>query len=390
MIFMSVFLQFFGSPFLKSTFLFWGLMFGCFVAGISTYEGKGSVWDKLRANVLQLLVGLPDDKVIASQGHMKQGRQYNYFNNYRIRNAPVFTFLWAETFPLGFAPEYFLPILIGFFVSTAETIGDVTMLSSKYSKLEHATGQRFRETRQGGAPRGRLNSFLACLFTSPPNTTFSQNNGVIALTQCASRSAGFACAFWLILFGVFGKLGAAFNSIPICVVGGVVLQAFSRPRCPLLHTSRRRSRGARNDLSRFPSRSDGLCLGHVHRDEARDAPQRLHPHAVDGPRHRRRHGTATFRGRRRGVLLREEPAAQHWVLAPLQDVQDVPGRARRSRCRRWRAGAHVHERQRRVLLCAEAKISRRAPPDSPVDFHTGAAPSTTRARTRTGRRRSSS
>ena len=55
-----------------------------------------------------------------------------------------------------------------------------------------------------------------------------------------------------------------------------------------------------------------------------------------------------------------------------------------------RAGAHVHEQQRRVLLCAEAKISRRAPPDSPVDFHTGAAPSTTRARTRTGRRRSSS
>jgi NCS2 family nucleobase:cation symporter-2 len=43
-----------------------------------------------------------------------------------------------------------------------------------------------------------------------------------------------------------------------------------------------------------------------------------------------------------------------------------------------------------MLLCAEAKISRRAPPDSPVDFHTGAAPSTTRARTRTGRRRSSS
>ena len=124
-----------------------------------------------------------------------------------------------------------------------------------------------------------------------------------------------------------------------------MLQAFSRPRCPLLHTSRRRSRGARNDLSRFPSRSDGLCLGHVHRDEARDAPQRRHPHAVDGPRHRRRHGTAPLRGRRRGVLLREEPAAQHWVLAPLQDVQDVPGRLGDGR-----AGAHVHEQQRRVLL----------------------------------------
>ena len=55
----------------------------------------------------------------------------------------------------------------------------------------------------------------------------SQNNGVIKLTQCASRAAGFACAFWLILFGVFGKLGAAFNSIPICVVGGLVLQCFA-------------------------------------------------------------------------------------------------------------------------------------------------------------------
>ena len=143
-IFMSVFLQFFGSPFLKSTFLFWGLMFGCFVAGISTYEGKGSVWDSYEQT---FSFSKPDDKVIASQGPMKQGRQYKYFNDYRIRNAPWFTFLWAETFPLGFAPEYFFPILIGFFVSTAETIGDVTS-SCKYSKLE-TEGARLREPRPG-------------------------------------------------------------------------------------------------------------------------------------------------------------------------------------------------------------------------------------------------
>ena len=200
MIFMSVFLQFFGSPFLKSTFLFWGLMFGCFVAGISTYEGKGSVWDSYEQT---FSFSKPDDKVIACEVHMKQGRQYNYFNDYRIRNAPWFTFLWAETFPLGFAPEYFLPILIGFFVSTAETIGDVTM-SCKYSKLELSRRAASMARRKGsygdfgrGAPdlkrvQGGLladgvNSFLACLFTSPPNTTFSQNNGVIALTQCCCR-----------------------------------------------------------------------------------------------------------------------------------------------------------------------------------------------------------
>ena len=109
-------------------------------------RGQGLGLGQLRANVFSF--SKPDDKVIASQGPMKQGRQYKYFNNYRIRNAPWFTFLWAETFPLGFAPEYFLPILIGFFVSTAETIGDVTM-SCKYSKLE-TEGPDFAESRVQG------------------------------------------------------------------------------------------------------------------------------------------------------------------------------------------------------------------------------------------------
>ncbi len=214
---MSVFLQFFGSPFLKSTFLFWGLMFGCFVAGVSRYEATAGdftidtvrVHGKLQA---QIVPAVP-------------GRKYKYFNDYRIRNAPWFTFLWDTTFPLGFDRSYFLPMLIGFFVSTAETIGDVTM-TCEASRLA-TEGDDFEGRVAGGLLADGFNSFLATLFTSPPNTTFSQNNGVIKLTQCASRAAGFACAFWLILFGVFGKLGAAFNSIPICVVGGLVLQCFA-------------------------------------------------------------------------------------------------------------------------------------------------------------------
>lgn len=40
-----------------------------------------------------------------------------------------------------------------------------------------------------------------------PNTTFAQNNGVIVLSRCASRSAGIACGVWLILFGVLAKIG---------------------------------------------------------------------------------------------------------------------------------------------------------------------------------------
>jgi len=205
----STFLQFFGSPFLKSTFLFWGLMFGCFVSGVATYEGKEGDFTLDNGNIEPVQVG----------------RQYKYWNDQRIKDAPKLIFLWDTTFPIRFAPEYFLPILIGFFVSSAETIGDITM-SCQASRLP-AAGPDMEARIQGGLLADGFNSFLATLFTSPPNTTFSQNNGVIALTCCASRAAGFACAFWLILFGVIGKVGAAFASIPICVVGGLVLQCFS-------------------------------------------------------------------------------------------------------------------------------------------------------------------
>lgn len=59
-----------------------------------------------------------------------------------------------------------------------------------------------------GAHAG-INSFFAGLAGSLPNTTFAQNNGVLALTRCASRSAGYSCGVWLFLFGVLAKVHPA-------------------------------------------------------------------------------------------------------------------------------------------------------------------------------------
>jgi hypothetical protein len=56
---------------------------------------------------------------------------------------------------------------------------------------------------------------------------FAQNNGVIALTRCANRRAGFACAMFLILFGVLGKISGVFLSIPNPVLGGVTTFLFA-------------------------------------------------------------------------------------------------------------------------------------------------------------------
>lgn len=55
-------------------------------------------------------------------------------------------------------------------------------------------GEDVQERVQGGLLNDGIASFVAALGTSMPNTTFSQNNGVISLTRCASRQAGLAAA----------------------------------------------------------------------------------------------------------------------------------------------------------------------------------------------------
>lgn len=59
-----------------------------------------------------------------------------------------------------------------------------------------------------------LPSHRSALFTVTPMSIFAQNNGVIALTRCANRRAGAACAIFLIIFGILGKISGVFLSIP--------------------------------------------------------------------------------------------------------------------------------------------------------------------------------
>jgi xanthine/uracil permease len=72
-----------------------------------------------------------------------------------------------------------------------------------------------------------LNGIIAGLCTITPMSTFAQNNGVIALTRCANRTAGYACCFWLLVMGIFSKFAAALVSIPASVLGGMTTFLFS-------------------------------------------------------------------------------------------------------------------------------------------------------------------
>ncbi len=111
--------------------------------------------------------------------------------------------------------------LLGSFCSTS-------ILHARAIVSPHLNSNSIHQRRiQGSLMADAVCSILASVFTSMPNTTFSQNNGVIALTKCASRRAGIATGAWLIFMGVFAKIAGVITSIPDCVLGGMTIFLFA-------------------------------------------------------------------------------------------------------------------------------------------------------------------
>ena len=112
-----------------------------------------------------------------------------------------------------------------FCITSVETVGDVTA-TAELSLLDVDSPEHVMRIR-GGILNDGISGIFSALATSLPLTTFAQNNGVIALTSVASRWAGWAAAFWLLLFGIVGKIGGWVLSIPHCVLGGATSFLFA-------------------------------------------------------------------------------------------------------------------------------------------------------------------
>ncbi|KAI1184054.1 purine permease [Nemania serpens] len=147
-----------------------------------------------------------------------------YFSHSGIDQAPVASFLWVHTFKLTVYGPLVLPLIAVFIICACEAIGDITA-SCDVSRLE-VSGPVYETRIQGGVLADGINGILAALGTMTPMTTFAQNNGVIALTRCANRTAGYCCCFFLILMGVFAKFAAALVAIPSAVLGGMTTFLF--------------------------------------------------------------------------------------------------------------------------------------------------------------------
>ncbi len=138
-----------------------------------------------------------------------------------IANAA--TFAAPEPFHFGF--EFSTAAVVGFclmaFVSAIETVGDISGIT------KGGAGREATDREVAGATfADGLGSAAAGIFGALPNTSFSQNVGLIAMTGLMSRHVVTFGAIFLILAGLVPKVGAAISTIPIEVLGGGVIVMF--------------------------------------------------------------------------------------------------------------------------------------------------------------------
>lgn len=128
-----------------------------------------------------------------------------------------------ELFPFGV--EFTTAAIIGFclmaFVSAVETVGDVSGIAKGGAGREATDKEIVGATYADG-----LGSAVAGLFGALPNTSFSQNVGLVAMTGVMSRHVVTIGAIFLVLAGLIPKVGAIVTTIPIEVLGGGVIVMF--------------------------------------------------------------------------------------------------------------------------------------------------------------------
>ncbi|WP_411991090.1 nucleobase:cation symporter-2 family protein [Agarivorans sp. DSG3-1] len=129
-------------------------------------------------------------------------------------------------FKYGFSFDWvaFLPIGLIYFITAIESAGDIT--ANCVISQQPIKGDAYLKRIRGGVLADGVNSLLAATFNTFPNTTFSQNNGVIQLTGVASRYIGYYIAAILVVLGLFPLLGAVLQQIPKPVLGGATLVMF--------------------------------------------------------------------------------------------------------------------------------------------------------------------
>lgn len=124
--------------------------------------------------------------------------------------------------PVVFDVRAIAPVMIMFIVTAVETVGDISGV------MEGGMGREATDKElSGGIVCDGLGSSFAAVFGVLPNTSFSQNVGLVTMTKIVNRFALACGAVFLILCGLLPKLAALVSIMPQSVLGGAAVMMFS-------------------------------------------------------------------------------------------------------------------------------------------------------------------
>lgn len=127
--------------------------------------------------------------------------------------------------PFRYGITFSAAAVIGFclmaVISAIETVGDVSGITKGGAGREASDREITGATYADG-----FGTAIAGCFGGLPNTSFSQNVGLIAMTGVMSRHVVTIGALFLILCGLVPKVGGVIRTVPIEVLGGGVIVMF--------------------------------------------------------------------------------------------------------------------------------------------------------------------
>ena len=177
------------------------------VALWANLKGKGMV------SSASILIGMVAGYIVAMMMGM--------VNYGKIAGADWFAFPMPLQYGIEFVPGAIILMLFMAVVTTIETIGDISATTMGGANRE-ATDKEL----SGGIMADGLGTAFGSLFNAMPNTSYSQNAGLVAFTGVISRHVGTIAGVILILMGLFPKLGGVIAAMPESVIGGAAIIMF--------------------------------------------------------------------------------------------------------------------------------------------------------------------
>ena len=188
-------------------------------------KGMTSASSILIGIIVGYIVAAVMGMVLPTTGVDAEGVEYTkawVLNWQKVADASWFAIPAIMPVKLVFDVRAIVPIMIMFVVTAVETVGDISGVMVGGMDRE-ATDTELA----GGVICDGLGSSLASLFGVLPNTSFSQNVGLVTMTKIVNRFALTTGAIFLILCGLFPKLAALISIMPQSVLGGAAVMMFS-------------------------------------------------------------------------------------------------------------------------------------------------------------------